>query len=136
MIYYYVTGAIIVTASSLLLCLAPIIVIAGFALGAGLIFSIITAKYRDLSNMLNLIISLLMFVCPIFYSTSLVSENIKWIVNINPLSPLFEMFRYALFGIGQFTGLQVLYSSAVMLLLLLYGVLLFNKRGDELIDVI
>jgi lipopolysaccharide transport system permease protein len=108
----------------------------GFALGGGLIFSIITAKYRDLANVLGMFISMLMFICPIFYSMVNVTSNLQWLAYINPLTPLFEMFRYALFGIGKFTSIQVLYSFLFMIAMLLYGVLLFNKKGDQLLDVL
>ncbi|MGE5943134.1 MAG: ABC transporter permease, partial [Flavobacteriales bacterium] len=51
----------------------PIIMItAGIGFGGGLIFSVLTAKYRDLMSLMQLIIRLLMFVCPIFYTLSMV----------------------------------------------------------------
>lgn len=136
LLYYFFTGGIELNSINILSAIIPVVITVGFGLGGGLIFSIVTAKYRDLSNMISLFISLLMFVCPIFYSTQLVSENIRWIVNINPLSPLFEMFRYAFLGVGQFTFLNIVYSSIIMLVLLVFGLLLFNKKGDELIDVV
>lgn len=136
LLYYYFTDGIELNSINILSAIIPVVITVGFGLGGGLIFSIITAKYRDLSNMISLFINLLMFVCPIFYSTQLVSENIRWIVNINPLSPLFEMFRYSFLGVGQFTFLNIVYSSIIMLVLLVFGILLFNKKGDELIDVV
>ena len=105
-------------------------------LGGGLIFSIITAKYRDLLSMMNLFIRLLMFVCPIFYSLARVPEKYKTLVSLNPLASQFELFRYAFLGKGDVTPAYLLYSVAIMLLLVAGGILLFNKTGDKLIDVI
>jgi lipopolysaccharide transport system permease protein len=65
-----------------------------------------------------------------------VTSNFQWLAYINPLTPLFEIFRYALFGIGKFTSLQVLYSFLFMVMVLFYGILLFNKKGDQLLDVL
>lgn len=133
--YYYFIGAIHIQAINLLLFIPAVIIIAGIGLGAGLIFSVVSAKYRDLSSFLPIIVRLLMFLCPIFYSISHIPASIRWLVDINPLSVPFEMFRKAFMGIGHFTLTQVLYSSVIMILLLCGGLLLFNKMGDQLIDV-
>ena len=136
MCYYYVTGKIQFHAETVLLAFPVIVLTAGMALGGGLIFSVITAMYRDLINIINVVIRLLMFVCPIFYSLSIVPEKARWFVNINPLSSLFELFRFAFFGDAYFSTGQVMYSFIVMVLLIASGVLLFNKLGDKLIDVV
>ena len=135
-LFYYFNGIVEIDVLRLLWGVPPVLICIGFALGGGLIFSIVTAKYRDLANLLGMFVSLLMFICPIFYSMVTVSPTIHWLAYINPLTPLFEMFRYAFFGIGRFTGIQLLYSFAFMSLVLFYGVLLFNKKGDQLLDVL
>jgi len=136
LLFYYLNGAVEIDLLRMLMVIPAIAMCIGFALGGGLIFSIITAKYRDLANVLGMFISMLMFICPIFYSMVNVSSNVQWLAYINPLTPLFEMFRYALFGIGKFSSMQILYSFIFMALLLFYGVLLFNKKGDQLLDVL
>jgi len=133
--YYYFTGQVTVHLLNLFLCLPVLIIVSGIALGAGLIFSVLTAKYRDLSSFLPIVVRLLMFLCPVFYSLEHVPQNVRWIVDINPLTAQFKMFRYALVGIGEFTIPQLLYSALSMILLMVAGLLLFNKKGDGLIDV-
>jgi lipopolysaccharide transport system permease protein len=112
-----------------------IIVTSGIGFGAGLIFSVLTVKYKDLTNLLQLFIRLLMFVCPIFYSLSMVPDKHKWLVNLNPLSSQFEMFRYSFLGKGYVSGSQFIYSSVFMILLVVAGILIFNKLTDKLMDV-
>lgn len=115
----------------------PVIVITtGIGFGGGLVFSVLTAKYRDLMSFMNLIIRLLMFVCPIFFTLSMVPEKLKWLVMINPLSSLFEYFRYAFLGTGSLDYLQLLYSTIFMVVLVCFGVMLFNKMSDKLIDIL
>ena len=118
------------------LCIPAVIITAGIAFGVGLIFSIVTAMYRDLLNVIGLIIRLFMFVCPIFYSQSMVPQQYRWLAAINPLSPQFELFRYAFLGKGVVDGKQMVYSILIMITLVTAGLLLFNKKGDKLIDVI
>lgn len=135
-LFYYFQGDIELPTSTFLLSIPVIVVTALTALGGGLIFSVITAKYRDLSNVLNLFVSLLMFACPIFYSLAFVPEKVRWLVYINPLSSLFELFRFAFLSKGEFSNVHIVYSIAMMILLVTGGFLLFNKKGDELMDVI
>lgn len=136
LMYYYFTGAISLPGSIILLAIPVVIATAGIGLGAGLIFSIFTAKYRDFLGLLQIILRLLMFVCPIFYPMSIVPEKLKWIMSLNPLSTQFELFRYAVLGKGLFTTGEVLYSMSFMVILVAGGLLLFNKIGDKLIDVV
>ena len=76
-----------------------------------------------------------MFVCPIFYSLSMVTEKLKVFVYLNPLSSQFEIFRFAFLGKGIVEALPFVYSFICMLVLVAGGVLLFNKMGDKLMDV-
>ena len=119
----------------LLLIIPVVVVTAGIGFGCGLIFSILSTKYKDLLGVLQLITRLLMFVCPIFYSVSMVTEKIKWAVNLNPLSSQFELFRFAFLGKGQVEAIPLLYSLLCMILLVGGGIMLFNKMGDKLMDV-
>ena len=76
-----------------------------------------------------------MFVCPIFYSLSMVPDKHKWLANLNPLSSQFEFFRYAFLGKGYVSESQFVYSSVFMIFLVLGGILIFNKLTDKLMDV-
>lgn len=113
-----------------------LVVVASIGLAVGLLFSVITAKYRDLTNVVMLIIRMLMFATPVIYPLAIISEETRWIVSINPLTPLFEMFRYALLGEGSFTTSQLLYSLGCTVVLLLIGMILFNKQKEALMDVL
>jgi lipopolysaccharide transport system permease protein len=134
--YYFFTGKVDLHPLNFFLAIPVIIITAGIGLGTGLVFSILTAKYRDLQNMIQLMLRLLMFVCPIFYSLSIVSPKIKWLVLLNPLTSLFETFRFAFLGKGEVSAMQLLYSTVMMVIFVIAGMLVFNKMGDKLIDVI
>jgi lipopolysaccharide transport system permease protein len=136
MIYYYLTGQITVNIVTLLLAVPAVIITAGIGIGSGLMFSILTAKYRDFLGLLQILLRLMMFVCPIFYPMSIVPQKLKWVMNLNPLSSQFELFRFGLLGRGDFTAGHILYSFVFMVILFGGGMLLFNKMGDKLIDIV
>lgn len=101
----------------------------------GLIFSVLTAKYRDMINFASLIVRLLMFLTPVIYPLASVSNELRWVVLLNPLTPLFELFNQH-FGEGIFAVSQFIYSLVFMFAILPAALLLFNTQGDKLIDVI
>jgi lipopolysaccharide transport system permease protein len=136
LLFYYFSGRIALHADTWMLAIIPLLIAGAIAMGCGLIFSVLIARYKDLMNLLHVLVRLLMFVCPIFFSVALVPERFRWIINLNPLTPLFELFRYALLGEGTFSASQVLYSAVVGVVLLTGGMLLFNKKADSVLDVV
>jgi lipopolysaccharide transport system permease protein len=116
----------------------PIILlsVSGIGFGAGLFFAILTAKYRDLTNIIHLVMRLLMFATPVFYPISMFDKDYQWIISINPIAPMIEFFRYAFLGQGTFIEIQLIYSSIIMLGVVFFGVLLYNKMSGKLLDVV
>jgi lipopolysaccharide transport system permease protein len=81
-------------------------------------------------------IRLLMFVTPVIYPLSAVQEKLRWIVTINPLTPLFELFRLGLYGQGTVEPLQLLYCILFSMVTLFGSLYLFTRQGSKLIDVV
>ncbi len=102
----------------------------------GLIFSVITAKYRDLGNIVHLGVRLLMFVTPVIYPLSAIPANFRWIATLNPLLPFFEAFRFVLLGQGTFTVLQLAYSAVFTLVAFFAALSIFSRQNDKIIDVV
>jgi lipopolysaccharide transport system permease protein len=120
----------------IILIFPVIFIISGIGFGGGLIFSVLTAKYRDLLPLMQLIIRLLMFLSPVFYSVGMISQKFQWLVGLNPLSAPFEFFRFAFSVKGNINAYQFLYSAGFMVIIVCFGIVLFNKMSDRLMDVI
>ncbi len=118
--------------------LTPVLIVlmAGFALGTGMIFSSLTTKYRDLGFLLAFGVQLLMYATPVIYPVNSLPEKYKAYVLVNPLSSIVETFRYAFLGSGYFSWNSLLYSAAVMIVLLITGVLVFNKVEKSFMDTV
>ncbi|MEO7961263.1 MAG: ABC transporter permease [Ginsengibacter sp.] len=106
------------------------------SLSLGLIVSVLTAKYRDIGNLVTLIIRMLMFVTPVIYPLASIPSGVRWIVLLNPLTSIFELFRYSLFGEGSIEALPLIYSLAFTIIVLPLSLMFFNKNGNKLIDVV
>jgi lipopolysaccharide transport system permease protein len=136
-VYYVLFKGFVIKLSAFILAVPVAVFLTGvLSLSLGLIFSVLTAKYRDIANLVFIGIRLLMFVTPVFYSLSSVHQNLRWIINLNPLTPLFELFRLGLFGQGTVGLPQFLYSTIFIILSLTAALYLFNKQGSKLIDVV
>lgn len=123
--------------SPYLLLLPAVIVWSGIqAVGIGLIISSITTKYRDLAKALSFFLSLFMYVTPVVYPLSEVSERYRMFFVLNPVTAVLECFRRVCFGAGDVSAGSVFYSILCTLLFLIAGVLLFNRNEKVFIDVI
>ena len=107
-----------------------------FALGVGMIFSSLTTKYRDLSMLLSFGISLYMYATPVIYPTSMLSAKIQPYAIYNPLTGIFEGFKYAWMGVGEFNPIMLVYSSVIILILLAIGTVIFNKVEKGFMDTV
>jgi lipopolysaccharide transport system permease protein len=113
-----------------------ILLMAAFALGMGMIFSSMTTKYKDLSFLLTFGIQLYMYATPVVYPISAMPEKYRWIVNANPLTGIFECFRYGYLGAGHFDPRSLIFSSVFITFLLAVGVIIFNKVEKSFMDTV
>ena len=136
MIYYTLTGYEIQMNWYVLYIPLLIINLALLGLGLGIIFSALTTKYRDLSNLMGFGVQLWMYITPVIYPSSAVPEKYKIFVFINPVSPLVEAFKYGLIGAGEFNPGRLLYSVVFTCILLFIGVILFNRTEQNFMDTV
>lgn len=113
-----------------------ILLMALFALGVGMIFSSLTTKYRDLSMLLNFGISLYMYATPVIYPVSLLPSIVRKYSGLNPLTGVFEGFKYAWLGAGEFQPVMLVYSSMIIFILLAVGTIIFNKVEKSFMDTV
>lgn len=119
--------------------LVPLLVImmAAMGLGAGIIISSLTTKYRDFTVLISFAVQLLMYTTPVAYPLSyLRQKSFINIIRYNPLTPIVEAFRFALFGKGSFEPLHMLYSGGFIVLVLFIGLLIFSKVERTFMDTV
>lgn len=121
----------------LLLFPVLIFIIQGLALGLGLIITSLTTKYRDLVNFFGVFVSLWMYATPIVYPLSYVTNpTLHKIMLYNPMTAIIETFKYGAFGAGEFSWTSLVYSAGCMLVLLIIGIAMFNRKQKFFIDTI
>lgn len=136
-IYFYVAqpGSISPNAVAFLM---PVLVLlmAGLSFGFGIIFSSVTTKYRDMKFLLQFGVQLLMYASSVVIPLSQVPEKYQWIMKLNPVVPVIEAFKYGFLGTGTFAVTDLLYSLVFMTLLILSGVMIFNRVERSFMDTV
>lgn len=117
-------------------CLVPFLflMLALHGLGWGLLVSAFTYKYRDLQLFLTYALQLLMFATPVVYSLNTIPESYRFIVSLNPLTPVFETFKYGCFNVGFADWGGLLYSLVWLVVVLGTAILLFNRVERNFVD--
>jgi lipopolysaccharide transport system permease protein len=136
---YYVIFTDVHVAPNWYALLFPVLVtmIAGLALGFGILFSSMTTKYRDLQLLLSFFVSLWMYATPVIYPLSTITnEKIKLAMMLNPLTGIVEFFKYGFLGVGCHDWWMLGYSFAFMVVLLGIGIVVFNKVQRSFMDTV
>ena len=120
------------------LCLFPLLIlmVALHALSWGLIVSSVTYKYRDLTQLVSFGLQLFMYATPVVYPLSAMPEKYKFWILLNPLTPLFEAFRYGCMGCGAIDWIGLLYSAGWMAVTLFLAVILFCRVERNFMDTV
>lgn len=139
LIYYIYMGSNVTPNAHVIVFPFIILIMAGLALGLGIIISSLTTKYRDFQFLIVFGVQLLMYATPIVYPLSLAKEKLGdyyWVAKLNPMSSIIEATKYAFLGQGEFSWGHIFYSFSVMLILLFIGVLFFNKVEQNFMDTV
>ena len=142
-LYYVIVGQAPSPNWYLLLFPFLVVMLAGLALGFGIIISSMTTKYRDLQILFSFFVSLWMYATPIVYPLSQVAGkkvlglDLATIMCINPVTPVIETFKHGALGAGEFIGWGWLaYSFGFMVIVLALGILIFNKVQKSFMDTV
>ena len=137
LLYYVFTGVVSPNWLSWLLIPVVLIHLGLLGLGCGIIISSLTTKYRDLAIVVTFGVQLWMYITPIVYPISQLGEGLmKTVLMLNPVTAPVELFRYAVLGVGSVMPLYLAISGAVTVVLLLFGIMIFNKVEKTFMDTV
>jgi ABC-type polysaccharide/polyol phosphate export permease len=116
--------------------LAPVLLalLAAFSLGIGLFLALANARFRDVSYIVTVLLSLLFYLSPIIYPISLVTDlyaEYPWLrlYEYNPVTAFIEAFRSVLWNLELPSWGELAYLTAVSLLVLVAGWTFFQRKS-------
>ena len=135
-IYYVSIGRAVSINSAALLFPVLVFMLAFHAMSWGLIVSSLTSKYRDLRHLVSFGLQLLMYATPVIYPLSVAGEKYGWALKLNPLTPIFEAFKYGVLGSGSLSWGGLLYSFIFMVVMLFASIIIFNRVERHFMDTV
>ncbi|PHS09010.1 MAG: ABC transporter permease [Kordia sp.] len=138
-IYYFLIGNTVQPSTAILFFPLLVLCMGMLGLGLGMIISSMVTKYRDLTFLVSFGVQLLMYMSAVMYPISLIKEKLveyAWAVEYNPMAHVIETARYMLLGEGEISVFGLLYTAIVTLVILMMGIVIFNKTEKTFIDTI
>jgi lipopolysaccharide transport system permease protein len=105
------------------------------AIGIGMILSALNVAYRDFRYVIPFLVQFWLFATPVIYPSSIVPDNWRWLININPMAGLITAFRSSLLNTPVFFS-DLLISSVMSIALFILGILYFTKMERRFADII
>ena len=136
--YHFQNNSGVYFQTNIFVLLFPILLLlmALLGLGLGLIITALTTKYRDLAFLITFGVQLLMYGTTVIYPLSAAPIKYKWLIKLNPMTSIIETFRYGFLGQGEFSFGSFGYSVFFTILVLVLGVIIFNKTEKTFVDTV
>lgn len=129
MLYYH----LVPTAATLLLPFFLVLAVST-ALALGLWLSALNAIYRDVRYVTPFLVQFWLFASPVAYPSTVVPARWRWLYGLNPMAGVIEGFRWALTGHGQAPSSMLAASAAAILILLVGGLIYFQRVESTIAD--
>ena len=113
-----------------------ILMLGGLGLGSGVIISSLTTKYRDLVFLVTFGVQLTMYATPVVYPLSVAPTKYRFWLELNPMAGIIEAFRSLYLGAGTFSWGLLGYSAGFTLVVLILGILIFNRVEKTFMDTV
>lgn len=107
-----------------------------FVIGVTWLLASLGVYLRDVSQIVGVVVSILMFLSPIFYPVTALPEGFRHILQLNPLTPIIEQTRDVMFW-GKYPDFGRLAIILVMSLIAAwFGFAWFQKTRKGFADVV
>jgi lipopolysaccharide transport system permease protein len=106
------------------------------AVGVGLWLSALNVEYRDIRYVIPFLIQLWMFVSPVIYPVSIVKEEYRWLLALNPMGGVIEAYRSCLLGHMPINWSLLIISTVIILILFTSGLYYFKRMERSFADVV
>lgn len=103
-------------------------------IGLGLVVATLNVFYRDVQQIVSVLVMLLFYVTPVFYRSDMVSANYSIVYTLNPVAVLIQGYR-AIFFYGSLPEWEpLLLAGALSILVCGFGYFIYIRRLNDVID--
>jgi lipopolysaccharide transport system permease protein len=118
----------------LLASVAAILLTLVFTVSVGLWTSVLQARYPDVRQGIRYFMPFWMYFTPIIYPLTIIPEQWRWVLALNPMAAIVELFKWGTLGYGQLNMAYIATSMVMIALTLVSGTWFFNREEAASID--
>lgn len=134
--FFIPQGSTLTIGTSILLFPFLILLLGFLGLSWGLVISSLTAKYRDLKFLIQFGLQLFMYATPVIYPLSVAPEHYRSILSFNPLTPIFETFKFSMLSCGSLDWSGLFYACIFTFISLILAVIVFARTERNFMDTV
>lgn len=113
-----------------------ILILGLYGMSLGLLVTSLTYKYRDLQLLITYFLQLVMYATPVVYPLDTIPERYREFVELNPLTGVFETFKYGWFNTPSYDWQGLIYSVVFLIVLMFGSILVFNRMEQNFLDTV
>ncbi len=125
----FITGAS--PSLAMLILPVPLLFVACFTLGVGLIMSTIAIYFADVAEMYNILLMAWFYLSPVIYRTEMLPQQYLWVFKLNPMFHFINLFRDPIYNAALPPLSSFLLTGGIAVGTLLAGWLIFTWKADE-----
>jgi lipopolysaccharide transport system permease protein len=139
-VYYYVKDGVFYLrlGPQILVAFLAVVMAAFLSISVGLWTSVMQVRHKDVQFSIRYFMQLWYYVTPVIFPLSqllsLLPDELHFVAYLNPMSPVVEMYKWGLLGIGSFSGTGVLVGTLTALAIFSSGVVYFNRSEAASVD--
>lgn len=113
----------------------PVFILLAFtcAFGIGLYLTAVNVKYRDFRYIIPFIVQFGLYISPVGFSSSVISEKYRFLFSLNPMVGVIDGFRWCLLG-DPINWRSFIGSLVITILFLIIGIFYFRKMERSFAD--
>lgn len=106
------------------------------ALGFGLWFAALEVQFRDVRYFSGYLLRFWLYATPITYPRSLLSDELQFIMGLQPLTGVVEGFRWALLGADTPPDMTLIPATIIAIVVLWTGAIFFQQQEKKFADMV
>ncbi len=111
----------------------PLIIL---CIGIGLFISAVSVYLKDVANAISVIVTVLMYISPVFFSLDVVPESFRFVCSCNPLTYIIENFRNVVLYGNNLNILYFLFSMIYSVVFFVLGWVVFERTKEGFADIL
>lgn len=106
------------------------------SLGVGLVLASYNVKYRDMAQIVPIIVQIGQYVSPVGYSTSIIPAKWLTLYSLNPMVGIIDSFRWCIIGGSGYSTSALLISIIWTAIFMFCGIKRFRKVERTFADIV